>query len=213
MNYTILKCEQRSPEWYTARAGRLTGSAAADMMRTTKSGPAASRKHLITRLALERITGRPQEREFTKAVVQHGIDKEPATFGRHEAESGEILERVGFLSLGGIMAGCSLDAFVDGRKGIFEGKAPESATHLEYLRTRTIPDDYRWQCIHNLWVSGADYCSFVSFDDRFPDELQYMCVRLERNELEIQAYAAAAGRLLAEVSVAVNEINKLRIAA
>jgi predicted phage-related endonuclease len=214
VNFTIIDCEQRSPEWYAARAGRLTGSAAPDMMRTQKSGqPSASRKHLITRLALERITGRPQEREFTTAAVQHGIDMEPAAFGRYEAETGEILERVGFLSLGGVMAGCSLDAFVCGRRGIIEGKAPESATHLEYLQTRKIPDDYRWQCIHNLWVSGADYCDFISFDDRFPDELQYLCVRLERNEQEIQAYAAAAGRLLAEVSVAVNEINKLKAAA
>lgn len=214
VSYTILECDQRSPAWYAARAGRLTGSAAADMMRTQKSGaPSASRKHLLTRLALERITGRPQEREFTTAAVQHGIDKEPLTFGRYEAETGEILERVGFLTCGAVMTGCSLDAFVCGRKGIIEGKAPESATHLEYLRTRKIPDDYYWQCLHNLWVSGADYCDFVSFDDRFPDELQYLCVRLERSESAIKAYEATAHRFLAEVTVEVGEINKLRIAA
>lgn len=214
MNYTIIDCEQRSDEWRAARAGRLTGSCAADMMRTIKSGaPSAARKHLLMRLALERITGRPQERDFTTAAVQHGRDMEPAAFGRYEAETGDILEHVGFLSLGAVMAGCSLDAFVSGRKGIFEGKSPESATHLEYLRNQIIPDDYRWQCVHNLWVSGADYCDFVSFDDRFPDELQYLCVRLERNETEIQAYAAAAARFLAEVSVAVDDINKLKAAA
>lgn len=214
VSYTVIDCEQRSDEWYAARAGRLTGSCAADMMNTIKSGaPAASRKHLRMRLALERITGRAQERSFTTAAVQHGRDTEGAALARHEAETGEIMERVGFLSLGAVMAGCSLDAFVYGRKGIVEGKAPESATHYEYLRTKEIPADYRWQCIHNLWVSGADYCDFISFDDRFPDHLQYLCVRLNRNESEIQSYAAAAGRFLAEVAIEVAEINKLKAAA
>lgn len=214
MTYTIINCEQRSAEWLAARAGRLTGSAAADMMRKIKSGAAsASRKHLLVRLALERITARPQERSFTTAAVQHGIDKEPIAFARYEAQTGDILERVGFLSLGPVMAGCSLDAFISGRTGIVEFKCPESATHFEYLRSREIPEDYRWQCIHNMWVSRAEYCDFVSFDDRFPDDLQYLCVRLERNEQEIKAYEAAVHRFLAEVSVEVGAINKLRKAA
>lgn len=212
--FTVIDCEQRKPEWFAARAGRLTGSAAADMMRKTKSGDwAASRKHLRMRLGLERITGQPQERAFTTAAVAHGIEKEPFASVRHEAETGCILEPLGFLSMGPIMAGCSLDSFIHGRRGIVEIKCPESATHYEYLKTRQIPSDYRWQCIHNLWVTGAEYCDFISFDDRFPDDLQYLCVRLERKESEIQAYDAEVSRFLAEVAVEVTEINKLRIAA
>lgn len=214
MIYQIIECAQRSEEWFSARAGRLTGSCAADMMRRTKSGGySAARKHLLMRLALERITGRPQEREFTTAAVQRGIELESAAFARYEAETGEILEPVGFLSLGPVMAGCSLDSFVYGRKGIIEGKCPESATHYEYLKSGTIPHDYHWQCVHNLWVSGADYCDFISFDDRFPDDLQYLCVRLLRNDNEIKAYELAALQFLAEVSVEVDAINTLRKAA
>lgn len=214
MSYTIHNVDQRSQEWMNLRAGRLTGSVAADMMRKQKSGqPSAARKHLRTRLALERITGRPQEREFTTAAVQHGIDKEPALWARHESETGDIIQSVGFLSLGPVMAGCSLDGAVFSGGSIMEiieGKAPESATHLEYLRTREIPEDYRWQCIHNLWVSGAKRCRFISFDDRFPDDLQYLCVTLDRNEREIEAYQAEAQRFLAEVAIEVQEIEKIR---
>ena len=214
VKYTIIDCEQRSEEWFAARAGRLTGSAAADMMRTIKSGaPAASRRHLVMRLALERITSRTQEREFTTAAVQRGIDKEPDALSRYEAESGLILDRPGFLSVDDMLTGCSLDAATTGIKGIVEAKCPESATHFEYLRTREIPTDYRWQCIHNLWVSSAEWCDFISFDDRFPDDLQYLCVRLPRNEYEIKAYESAALRFLAEVTVEVSEINKMRKAA
>jgi hypothetical protein len=212
--FTVIDCEQRDDAWFKARAGRLTGSVAADMMRKTKSGDwAASRKHLRMRLALERITGQPQERAFTTAAVAHGREKEPFAAARYEAEAGCILEPLGFLSMGPIMAGCSLDSFIHGRRGLVEIKCPESATHYEYLKTRQIVSDYRWQCIHNIWVTGAEFADFVSYDDRFPEDLQYMCVRLDRNEAEIKAYEAEVNRFLAEVAVEVNEIHKLRIAA
>jgi hypothetical protein len=214
VSYTIIECDQRSEDWFAARAGRLTGSVAADAMRTIKSGAfSTSRRDLRVRLALERITGKPQEDAFTTAAVQHGIDNEGGALARYEAESGEILERVGFLAHNELLAGCSLDSFVCGRKGIVEGKAPKSATHMEYLRTREIPTDYRWQCLHNIWVSEADYCDFISYDPRFPDDLQYLCVRLNRDQKEIRAYEIAALRFLAEVAEEVDEINKLRIAA
>lgn len=211
--FAIIDCEQRSEEWFAARAGRLTGSAAADMMRKIKTGEAASRRNLRMRLALERITGQPQERAFTTAAVERGRDLEPFAASRYEAETGCILEPLGFLSMGPIMAGCSLDSFIHGRRGIVEIKCPESATHYEYLKSREIPSDYRWQCIHNMWVTGAEFADFISFDDRFPDDLQYLCVRLERKEREIEAYDAEVSKFLAEVSVEVNEINKLRKAA
>lgn len=218
MNCTILEFEQRSDEWHAARAGRFTGSCASEAMHTIKSGAfSAGRKHLRTRLALERITGKPQERKFTTEAVQNGIDKEPLALGRYEAETGEILTRVGFLSHNEMLVGCSLDAAImkGGRIiGIVEGKAPESATHLDYLKPpHVIPADYRWQCLHNIWVSGADWCDFISFDDRFPDDLQYLCVRFQPDQKEVREYEIAALRFLAEVAEEVDEVNKLRKAA
>jgi YqaJ-like viral recombinase domain len=217
LSYTIIDCEQRSDAWYAARAGRLTGSVACDAMKTIKSGAfSAARKHLRMCLALERITGRPQESGFISKAMQNGIDKEPMALARYEAESGEILERPGFLRHTELLAGCSLDAaIISGGRivGIVEGKAPESATHFEYLRTRAIPEEYQWQCIHGLWISGADWCDFCSFDDRFPEDLQYLCVRIERDEKAIRAYEIAALRFLAEVAEEVEAINKLRAVA
>src|SRR3989304_4479063 len=179
MSYLLSECDQGPGEWKRARAGRLTGSVAANMMREArkKGDESAARRDLRFRLALERITGRPQENEFTAASVRPGAAKEPEALG------------------------------------IVEAKCPKAATHYEYLTTREIPGDYRWQCVHNLWVSGAQWCDFISYDDCWPERLQYLCVRLERNEQEIQAYAASAGRFLAEVSVAVNDTNKLKGAA
>ena len=213
MNFTVLDCDQKSADWYAARLGRLTGSVAVDITRTVKTGEAASRRNLRVRLALERITGRSQESEFMSAAMEHGNEFEPKALAIYEANTGTILERVGFLSCEVLMAGCSLDAFVAGRKGIVEAKCPKSATHLEYLRTRKIPNDYYWQCVHNLWVSGSEWCDFISYDEAFPEELQYLCVRLERDEKAIEEYAALASKFLAEVTVEVSEIQAMRIAA
>lgn len=217
MSYTVIDCEQRSDEWYAARAGRFTGSVAYDAMHTIRSGAfGAGRKHLRMKLALERVIGRPQESAFTSEAMQHGIDTEPMALARYEAESGLILQRPGFLQHTEVLAGCSLDAAVmsAGRiGGIVEGKAPESATHFEYLRTRLIPEEYRWQCLHNTWISGAQWCDFVSYDPRFPEDLQYLCLRFTWTPKEIRTYEIAALAFLAEVAEEVDEINKLRKAA
>src|SRR4051812_37577194 len=151
MRFAVLDCEQLSPEWIAARLGRLTGTGAPDMCRTIKSGEAASRRDLRMRLALERITGTSQEVEFDTAAVAHGRETEASGLAHYEGAAGVIVERTGFIKLLDNMAGCSLDGFIDNRAGIVEMKAPKSATHLEYLRTREIPRDYRFQCIHNMW--------------------------------------------------------------
>lgn len=213
MNFTVIDCEQKSAMWHAARLGRLTGSCAVDITRTVKSGEAASRRNLRVRLALERITGRSQESEFQSTAMEHGEEFEPKALAIYEANTGTILERIGFLSCEVLMAGCSLDAFLEGRRGIVEAKCPKSATHLEYLRTRKIPNDYYWQCVHNLWVSGAQWCDFISYDEAFPEELQYLCVRMERDEKVIADYAALASKFLAEVTVEVSDIQAMRKAA
>lgn len=209
MNYTIVNCEQRSPEWVAARLGKLTGSVAGDMMTRIKSGESAARRNLRVRLALERLTNRSQERKFMVEAVQWGIDHEPAATAIYEARTGNILEPVGFCDVPGLMAGCSLDSFIADGSGIVEVKCPESATHLEYLRTKKLPLEYYWQCLHNCWITGAQFADFVSFDPRFEERLQFLCVRFQPTALELEAYDKSARDFLAEVAVEVKSIQEL----
>lgn len=209
MKYTIIDCAQRSPEWRAARLGKLTGSVAGDMMTKIKSGESAARRNLRVRLALERLTNRSQERDFVGAAMQHGIDTEPMAIAEYEARAGTILEPVGFCDVPELMTGCSLDSFISGREGIVEIKCPESATHYEYLKTKRIPNDYYWQCLHNCWITGAEFCDFVSFDPRFEERLQYFCKRFEPTPQELKAYDESARQFLAEVAVEVREMKEL----
>lgn len=203
----VLCTEQRVPEWYAARVGKLTGSAAGDMLARIKTGEAAARRDLRTRLVCERLTGHSQEDGFVSPAMQHGIDKEADAFAAYEALTGTLVNRVGFLAHDTLPAGCSPDGEVGGYVGILELKCPKSATHLKYLRTGSVPPDYLPQITHNLWITGAQWCDFASFDDRFPPSLQLFRVRVERNQAEIDAYELMARAFLNEVDAELAEID------
>ena len=213
MRWEVVECDQRSPEWVRARLGRLTGSTAPDIVRATKGGkPSTSRRNLMVRLALERITGRSLEKDFTSPAMQQGIERESAALCQYEAITGEVVRGTGFLKALDMMVGCSLDGHVqegDRIVGIIEAKCPIPATHLEYLRTGEIPKDYRVQMNHNLLVTGADWCDWISYNPDFPEGLRAKLVRVERNQKELEDYAVEAGAFLEEIEQVVLDIHRL----
>lgn len=207
-NFTVIDAEQRSPEWFAARVGRLTGSRASDMLATIKKGEAAARRDLRVQLVVERLTGQPQEDGYVNATMQRGIDLEPAAFDAYERERGLLVRRTGFLAHNDLMVGCSLDGDVEDFTGIVELKCPKSATHYEYLRSREIPENHKPQLLHNLWVTGAQWVDFVSYDDRFPEAQRLFIARMERTpdvEILISIYAKQAAEFLAEVEQSYQE--------
>ncbi len=196
----VLDIAQRSPEWFQARLGKLTGSRAADMLATIKNGEAAARRDYRLQLACERLTGQSQENGYVNAEMQRGIDMEPAALSAYEAATGELVEPVGFVAHDTLMAGCSPDGQIGKFAGILEIKVPKSATHLKYLRSQKVPTEYFSQITHNLWITGAQWCDFASFDDRFPEPLRLLCLRVDRADVDLVAYEKAALAFLDEVS-------------
>lgn len=188
MSFTLIDVPQRSPAWIAARLGRVTGSVADKMLATIKSGEAAARRDLRLRLVCERLTGTSQEDIFVNDIIQRGIDCEPAAFAAYEARTGHVAARSGFLQDDALMIGCSLDGDIDNFVGILELKCPKSATHLRYLREGVVPAEHLAQITHNLFVSGAQWCDFLSFDDRFPAELQTFLLHIDRAEIDLVGY-------------------------
>lgn len=204
-----MACDQRSPDWFAARVGRLTGTCAADMLATIKSGEAAARRDLRLRILCERLTGQSQEDGYVNAVMQRGIDMEPAALAAYEAITGEMAQRVGFLSHDVHSAGCSPDGYLGEFDGIVSLKCPKSATHLRYLRAGVMPPDYVPQMLHELWISGARFYDFLSFDDRFPVELQTFYVRVTRDSAAVEAYEKKAVAFLDEVARELEAVHTL----
>lgn len=204
----ILCTEQRTPEWYQARVGYLTASCAGDMLAQIKTGEAAARRDLRTRLVLERLTNASQENSYVNADMQRGMDKEPDALAAYEALTGQLVTPVGFLAHDDLLAGCSPDGLV-GADGGLELKCPKSATHLGYLRAKGLPKDYIGQIQHSLWITGRRWWDFVSFDDRFPSPLQLFHVRVTRSDAEVNAYELMARQFLADVERELEEVRSL----
>lgn len=208
---------QRSPEWFSLRCGRLTSSVAADILREgrKKGEESVSRRDLRLRLALERVTGQPQERDFQPTqAMQNGIDREAEALALYEVQSGHLVSTCGFIAHDTLMAGASLDAYVgDVERECFvvELKCPKAATHWATYQGRTIAPDYLAQIQHQLWmVPTATHAEFVSYCPEFTKTLQMVRLDVPRFggvEAWIQNYDSAARLFLGEVDAMVAAIH------
>lgn len=183
MQTSLIMVEQGTEEWHQARLGRATASRFKDIMTKIRSGEAASVKNYRAELTAEQLTGNREEM-FTSAAMQWGTDNEPVARLRYELESGSDVEECGFFAHPDIMTGASPDGLV-GDDGLLEIKCPNTATHIETLRKRKVPSQYYWQVMGQMWMTGRKWCDFVSFDPRLPENAQYMCVRIERDDKAI----------------------------
>lgn len=205
---TVHGVEQRSAEWIALRLGRLTASRASDMLAKTKTGWSTSRRNLMMQLVLERVTGKSQERNFINQAMQDGIDREHMAVAHYEAVTGVLIEPVGFCSHDTLMAGCSPDAFV-GDDGLLSVKCPIPATHWEFLKTGAIPKDYLDQITCEFWITGRQWCDYLSFNPEFPENLQARIVRVTRVEQSVLEFDAAVRVFLAEVETEYHAVKTL----
>jgi putative phage-type endonuclease len=196
--FIVHACEQRTPEWYALRAGRLTGSAAKDMLAEIKSGEAAARRDLRYRLIAERLSGKPQDDGYANAAMQWGIDTESQARAAYEAMTGNIVEEVGFVSLSDVLAGCSPDGLVGGDT-ILSIKCPKTSTQIRYLREGRMPAEYIPQALCELWVTGRQHVDFFSYDPRLPEGLQMFLISYSRDQKLIDEFERKALAFLAEV--------------
>lgn len=197
--FTEHHAPQGSPEWLAARAGCATGSRAGDVLAKIKSGEAAARRDYRVQLVAERLTGKPQDDVFINDAMRWGTEQEPNARMAYEAATGNIVRESGFLRMTDWQVGCSLDGDVDGLTGIVEIKCPKTATHIDYLTNGVVPAKHLPQIRHNLWVTQAKWCDFISFDPRLPENLQLFVCRIRAEDADLQAYESELLAFLSEV--------------
>lgn len=211
--FTVITAEQRSPEWFTARLGKLTASRAKDMLATIKTGEAAARRDLRVQLVCERLTNQVQEDTFVSADVQRGNALEDDAFAAYEALTGLLTQRVGFLAHTSLMAGGSPDGVIGDYAGLLEIKAPRPANHLRYLRDGGLPKEHAAQVTHLLWLTGAPWLDFMSYSPVFPAQLQTYIVRVEAADLDLAGYEAKVLTFLSEVETELSAVLGFKGAA
>ncbi len=199
---------QRTDAWLAQRLGKATASRAADIIAKTRSGWGASRKNYMAELVAERLTGRPAER-FVNSAMQHGIDTEPHARAAYEFFCDAVVVEVGFIAHPAIdMSGASPDGLV-GNDGLVEIKCPSTAVHIDTLLAGKIPDKYATQMQWQMACTGRQWCDFVSFDPRFPEDLQLFVKRVERDADRITELETEICAFLSEVDDTISALRKV----
>jgi putative phage-type endonuclease len=202
--------EQRSPEWFASRLGKVTASRVADVIAKTKSGYSASRDNYMAQLICERLTGQQGE-SFTNAAMTWGTETEPLARSAFEAHADVMVEEVGFVPHPRIRdSGASPDGLV-GAEGMLEIKCPNTATHIDTLLTQTVPGKYITQMQWQMRCCERQWCEFVSFDPRLPQDLQLFVKRVEFNQTYVAMLEEEVINFLEELEIKVAKLTNLKV--
>lgn len=205
--------EQRSPEWFAARCGKVTASRLYDVMARTKSGYATSRQNYMAELICQRLTGKPEE-EFTNAAMMRGTELEPVAREMYALnEFDAVISEVGLIdhpTIAGFAA--SPDGLVND-DGLIEIKCPNTWTHLQTLKTGVPKRQYLLQMHAQMMCTGRKWCDFVSFDDRLPPELAYFKTRINFDEVLAEEIEQEVVKFLTELETEIQNITHQESAA
>lgn len=188
--------QQGTLEWKQARLGMITASRFADVMtqpKTTRDREAGKLSQTamtyLRQLAWEVWAGKylvsqiaSGVKDYVPRACQWGLDNEDQARDVYQELTGNLVEQTGFLSIPDTRVGCSPDGLV-GDDGGVEIKCPYTGeVHCSYRELDTVPKEYFWQVHGAMYVTGADWWDFVSFDPRVDDiDKAIHIVRVERD--------------------------------
>jgi hypothetical protein len=194
-----------------ARAGSLGASEIADILRAGRGGePSASRKNMVAKKVVERLTGRPIV-GFVSRAMQDGLDREAEAkrlfmfLTDHEVLEVPAPGVIPHPKIAGAHA--SPDGLI-GIVGRYEGKAPEPAQHLAMWETDKVAPDYLTQMQFQMAATGRRWCAFASYCPVFPSALQMWITYVNRDEKRIAELEAAARVFVEEVTSKVETLKR-----
>ncbi len=198
--------DQRTPEWFAARLGRVTASKIDAVMAKGRGGaPSSTRANYLAQIIAERLSGVPYE-GHTSHAMQHGTETEPQARANYALATALTVEEVGFVPHPTIAAaGASPDGLV-GSDGLVEIKCPNTANHIATLRGAPIDGGYLKQMQFQMACTGRAWCDFVSFDPRMPEEMQIHIRRVHRDPEMIVEIETAVREFLAEADATVSDL-------
>jgi putative phage-type endonuclease len=199
--------QQRTPEWFDARLGKVTASRVKRAINKLKNGgDSAERETLRLELIYERLAGRAVDTYVTQAM-QWGTDMEPQARAAFESAHGILVDVPGFIDHPSIeWCGCSPDGFV-GDDGLIEIKCPNSTTHLKWMIQGIVPIEHQPQMLLQMACAKKQYCHFLSFDPRLPEGKQAFGRVYTPKESEIREIEEQAEEFLATVAEYMERIN------
>ena len=199
--------EQRTPEWYAARLGKVTASRVADITSKTKSGYSTSRANYMAELLCERLTGTKAD-GYVNAAMQWGIDIEPSAREAYQSLLGVLVEETGVVNHPDMtMAGASPDGLI-GDVGMVEIKCPTTSVHIDTLMSGIVPSKHMAQIQWQMACTGRNWCDFVSYDPRMPENMWMFVQRVDRDEAYIEEIIKEVNLFLSELDTKISTLNQ-----
>jgi putative phage-type endonuclease len=200
--------QQGTDEWLNFRLGKASASRVNDVMAKNKSGPSATRKNYLMELLCQRLTGRREE-SFTSAAMQRGTEKEPIARSMYEVDKGVMVDEVGCFVHPDIPNFIASPDGLVGSDGLLEIKNPNTAQHVDFLRTGKIDSAYELQMLSQMICTGRRWVDYVSYDDRLSEGLQYRCIRFHFDKERADAIQIEVRQFLSELDALEAEMRAM----
>ena len=173
--------EQRTPEWFAARKGLVTGTG----LRKIVGRKDSQESYFYEILAEKLMVSDGSEGE---APMDRGVRLETEARQAFEKEVGKEVEEVGFVQAGAFSGGYSPDGLIKKGKKYTEGlevKCLGSGNHIRAWLTDQIPDEYMPQVLQAFIVNEDLKKMYVVFYDPRIKQHPLHIIELERKGIEM----------------------------
>lgn len=170
----IHKVEQKSDEWYKLRTQYpLTASEAQAI------GNGAKGLETLCYEILSKKYSKSDKEKYTNEDLERGNELEPLAREIYELRTGQMVEKVGFVTDDEIskVGGASPDGDVVDTDGLIEIKAFADIKHFqlicEYKENGSfkIESKYEWQMQQQMLFMGKKWVDFIAFNPNYNDSL------------------------------------------
>ncbi len=165
----ILDHPQGSKEWFQARLGLPTASTLNKIVKPSNLLVTSGATTFMYKLIAEKLTGKSQDINFQSGWTERGqvLEDEALDAYRWRCPLYDV-RQVGLCLEDGGRYGASPDALCrfDNNKGTLGGleiKCPAGSTHVKYLLSGRLPNEYKLQVLGGMLVTGAEWWDFWSW--------------------------------------------------
>jgi hypothetical protein len=193
-----LEANKKKEEWLEEKRGKFSSSDSDRLvgyLDNPDKFPKGAETYVLEKV-IETLTHKTED-GYKNAAMMRGNENEEAAMKRFIEETGIEVYNFGndqeFITLGDNF-GCTPDGLI-GNDGGAETKCPDSKTHFNYLKIKTVEEfkkackKYYWQIQTSMYATGRQYWYFISFDDRFKDKSKQLhYIKIPRCQEDIDKF-------------------------
>ena len=165
---TVHLMQQRSPEWFTIRRDKISGSEVGKFVFNTDKKSLDARQNLIDAKIGAIADGEDSPPNYEDYWMKRGTRLEAYALTAYESHTGYEVEQVGFVSHDTLPLGVSPDALVSNRAFGLEMKCPSGKIQVKRLREKVCPEEYLPQIWLSMIVMNVDRWHFWSYHPNLP---------------------------------------------